>query len=199
MSANEGGHGTNNKQNGFNDSHADDDDDDDKHGKSRGDSNELKTPSSSKDASKNSTSRKKGTMTEDTCSASTAVTATSLTPYTPYTAASDTSSGSHLQTVEMERRREQLQHQIIILSVATSMAVGFFIWTLLPLAALVALGFLATSAGLLSRATYQRLLLEYQEIVAGEGFGRYLPPGLYQQLTELSLHEFMMDGSFARE
>ena len=163
--------------------------------------NDWTTPSVSKTDTKKRRRHHhhRGDSTGGTCSLSTDVTATALS--SPMTAFSEASGESHHhEVVEFSERRNQLQQQIMVLSITSSAALGFFVLTVLPFAALVAMSLLAASLGLLSYTTYQRLVLEYQQIVAGEGFGRYLWPGIYQLLTEGSLHQFLtQDNTFVRE
>lgn len=148
----------------------------------------FKTPS--KDNNKNK--KNSNNEAEESCSA-TAVTSTALTPMTVGSLAS-----SH-QDQDLEERRHHLQHQVVLLSVATTTTLAMFILTAIPFTILVAFSMFAASAGLLSYTAFQRLLLEYQDIVATEGFGRYLPQSLVQPLTQTSLHQYMRDDTFMRE
>jgi len=104
------------------------------------------------------------------------------------------------EVVHVESRRLRLQRQMIVLGVISSAGLGVFFLAILPMAAIVAWIIFVTSFGLLSRTGVQRLQLEYQQIVAGQGLGRYLPAALYRYLTEESLHQFLtQDNSSAQE
>lgn len=173
---------------------ANDDDDDDRGRKKNNNKfNDWKTPSPSKTSGKKK--KKTEAMTEDT--------ATALTPMTAASVASTTqsqpSASQNESAVELDQRRDQLQHQMMLLSVTTVVAMSYVIVTLVPIMTLFLFGLMATSAGLLSYTAFQRLWFEYQEIVRTTGFARFLPPSLLQQLSEISLHEYLMDGSFAQE
>lgn len=169
---------------------------------------DWQTPSSSSqnDDIKKRRRRNRGNSTagDDTCSMSTTSTAVGtamlLPPMTTTGFATGTPSSSSHCIVELDERRDRLQQQMMMLSATSTTALGVFVVTVLPMAAILAIGLLFASLGLLSFTTYQRLVLEYQQIVAGQGFGRFLPTGLYQQLTEGSLHQFMtQDNDFVRE
>ena len=104
-----------------------------------------------------------------------------------------------LHQMEVEVQRDQLQHQMILLSVATTATFAMFILTVIPFVTLVTFSLLATSAGLLSYTAFQRLVLEYQEMIASEGFARFLPASMISLLTNQSLHQFLRDDTFVRE
>lgn len=138
--------------------------------------------------------------TEESDSASTVgVTCHVLTPArTVGTEVSSAGSLSH-PIVDTDLRREQLYHQTIVLSIATVVSLGVVILTIIPIYIVAALAAFAASGGLLSYAAFNRLLLEYQEIVAGDGLIQLLPASLVRNLTQLSLHQFMRDDTFVRE
>lgn len=133
---------------------------------------------------------------EESCSEATAITSTALTPMTVGSLAS---TGSETHQMEVEVQRDKLQHQMVLLSVATTATLAIFILTIVPFVTLLTFSLLATSAGLLSYTAFQRLVLEYQEIIAREGFGRFLPPSMISLLTNQSLHQFLRDDTFVRE
>lgn len=149
---------------------------------------QMKTPPSKKAPRK----RQEG-ESDEASDASTAMTSTALTPMTVGSLAS-----TQHPMMELERR-DQLHQQMILLSLTTMATFAFFVTTIVPFTILVAFGLFGTSAGLLSYAGYQRLLIELQELAAGDGFAQLLPMGLVQTLTQTSIHEFMRDDTFFRE
>jgi hypothetical protein len=46
---------------------------------------------------------------------------------------------------------------------------------------------------------YQRARLEYQSMITGQGIGRFLPQSLYDQLVNVSFHDWMVNGTFVQE
>jgi hypothetical protein len=138
--------------------------------------------------------------TEESDSASMVeVTCQALTP--ARTVGTEVSSAGSLSQpiVDIDLRREQLYHQTVVLSIATVVSIGVVILAIIPIYVVAALAAFAASGGLLSYVAFNRLLLEYQEIVAGDGLLQFLPASLVQNLTQLSLHQFMRDDTFVRE
>lgn len=181
-------------------------DEDDRKPPATPNNNKWNTPSVTKKRRR----RNRGDSTVDTDSTSdiTAIATELYTPGTDFSVASlspnDTTQKSTTEVVQPvlppEQRRLQLQQQMMVFSAASSVAFGAVVLSVLPMVAILAIGLLAASLGLLSNAAYQRLLLEYQQIVSGDGFGRYLSPSIYQQLTEGSLHQYLtQDNQFVRE
>ena len=193
-------------QNGYGGSGGGNDDDDRKPPAKPNNDSKWNTPNDTNKRRR----RNRGDSTVGTSSTAdiTAIATELYTPGTEFSVASLSPNDTHqksttdvaAQQVPAEQRRIQLQQQMLIFSAASSVAFGTLILSILPMVAILAIGLLAASLGLLSNAAYQRLLLEYQQIVSGEGFGRYLSPTIYQHLTEGSLHQYLtQDNQFVRE
>ncbi|CAB9498395.1 ubiquitin carboxyl-terminal hydrolase [Seminavis robusta] len=136
-------------------------------------------------------------------SPSTGVICTVLTPTPAMTEASEVSTADgHYDSstaYALNLRRDQLYHQMFLLSVATAAAWAVLIATLLPWNVLLALSAVAVSSGLLSFVGFQRFLLEFRLVLAGDGLVQFLPQSMVDQLTNTSLHQFMRDDTFFRE
>jgi hypothetical protein len=154
----------------------------------------MKDPSPSKKKDPRKT-HQGGGETDDSSDASTAVDSTALT--TPMTVGS-LASTTHHHPVELERR-DQLQQQMILLSVTTMATLAVFISTIIPMTILLAFGLFATSAGALTYTSYQRLLLQYRDMIAGDGLAQFLPASWVQALTQSSVHEVLRDDTVFRE
>jgi len=74
-----------------------------------------------------------------------------------------------------------------------------FLVAYLPLAAILFLLAFVASAMLSSYSLFQYLVAEVNRTVQGRGFGHFISDSMYNQLTELTLHEWMQDSSFTRE
>lgn len=169
------------------DEHDDDEDNDEKHDNAP---RPLETP-----FKKRCKKTQRVEAASSSSSVSTAATSVALTPMSVNSEVA-TPASHH---VELDRRREQLHQQMIVLFVAAVVTAIAIIVAFVPFFLLVGLGTLAVSTGALSYSVYRRLLLEYQQIVSGDGLSSLLPESVNQQLTDMTLHEFLTDNSFPRE
>mmetsp|Transcript_99 Transcript_99/g.134 ORF Transcript_99/g.134 Transcript_99/m.134 type:complete len:394 (-) Transcript_99:68-1249(-) len=92
-----------------------------------------------------------------------------------------------------------LYWQLIILAATSTTSLGASIILLLPFPVLLAL---ALSVSSFMYMVYVVILLFYNkrdQIIQVDGIGNYLPPSVYNLLTESTLHEWLQDTSFTLE
>eukprot|EP00574_Skeletonema_japonicum_P002033 CAMPEP_0201739282 /NCGR_PEP_ID=MMETSP0593-20130828/45699_1 /ASSEMBLY_ACC=CAM_ASM_000672 /TAXON_ID=267983 /ORGANISM="Skeletonema japonicum, Strain CCMP2506" /LENGTH=690 /DNA_ID=CAMNT_0048233545 /DNA_START=48 /DNA_END=2121 /DNA_ORIENTATION=- len=151
--------------------------------------------------------------------APTSSTGKQLVPATPSSVATEETAGSTLctQTPLTVRRRQSsrrgqssrpslrrqyqlLQSQTILLLGGSALGLLLFLFFALPLAAFVSFALMIASIGALvpvaSSAARARYELEMQHPL---GLLRYLPESLRVLLTETSLHQWMVEGTFVQE
>ena len=100
---------------------------------------------------------------------------------------------------DMDQRGRALLRQTTVLLVTSTSSFVLFLFLSLPFSALVSLFIFVSSTYLI---TYNIILygsVQFELIVQGRGFGDYLSEYMYNQLTELTLHEWLQDGSFTLE
>ena len=140
--------------------------------------------------------RKKRPRESQSCSSSVSTAATSTVVLTPM---SVISTGANSQTDEMQSRRLYLQQLLFYQAILVTFIFVALLLIFVPWSLLLGSSALAASTGALSYTAYRRLQLEYQEVLAGDGFARFLPNSIHQLLTETSFHAFMSDNTFVRE
>ena len=99
----------------------------------------------------------------------------------------------------LEDQRSRLESQTMQLGIASGATLVAITVTFVPLQLLVGmLIFFTMMIGLLY-TLYQRAMLEYQNVVTGRGLGDYLPPNLYDQLANISFHDWMVNGTWIQD
>lgn len=95
--------------------------------------------------------------------------------------------------------RSLMQRQILHLGLASSGAMSVFIISVVP--AHILMGITVVFLLWLSffYRLFQMLRLDYQRALNGRGLGDLLPESWYDQLVNVSFHDFMTDGTFVRE
>jgi hypothetical protein len=88
---------------------------------------------------------------------------------------------------------------LVILSGVSSASFAALVFLLLPFPAFVALVVFSTSLYYTLQFCFQLLAGHIQTVMQRRGIGDYLPPYIYNQLTNLTLHEWMQDTSFSLE
>jgi len=92
-----------------------------------------------------------------------------------------------------------MQRQVLHLGLASSGAMSIFVISVVPLNILMGV----TVVFLLWLSFFYRLFQmmqrDYQTALRGRGLGDLLPESWYDQLVNVSFHDFMTDGTFARE
>ena len=101
---------------------------------------------------------------------------------------------------EQQQQRQALTNQITHLAIASGGSMVVFILATIPVPILVGMAMILFLLSTLLRKLYQRAVLEYQTtILQGRGVAQYLPESITSQLVHISIHEWMMDGSFMQE
>jgi len=135
--------------------------------------------------------------TEASTVASTALASTPMIKLLPQSRSGKSSRTNSLDL--LTRQRQMLSRETYLLLFFSSGTLFAFLYFYLPMMALISLGMFTSSTSLLFYTFVQRLMLEYENLIRGRGLGDYLPESLYRTLAETTLHEFMMDNSFAME
>lgn len=93
----------------------------------------------------------------------------------------------------------QFQTQVLVLGGTSLASIFAFISIIIPASALAALALFMASTSLLFYQVYQYLLQQYGQVINGRGIGDFLPGWLFSMLVEDSIHEQLLDESFALE
>lgn len=110
---------------------------------------------------------------------------------------SEAATARHRTDIQMERRR--YLRQLRTLGLATGATVALSAASIIPAPLLIAMIVLIGILALLIQTVIQVARFELQLLMQGRGIGDYLPTGLYEQLTQRSIHEFMSDRTMVDE
>lgn len=107
----------------------------------------------------------------------------------------------HLATIVEEHAATgpPIATQVAVLGGTSALSFVMFILMMIPMEALAALCLAIASLVLLGFQLYQHARRGLQDAVNGRGIGDYLPSWLFSMLVEDSIHEQMLDDSFALE
>ena len=108
-------------------------------------------------------------------------------------------SSVHTNLSNLEEQRLRLNAQTMRWGVAAGATVTTVTLTFVPIQLLVGLAMIITFLLGVMYTLYQRAQLEYQNIVTGRGLGEYLPEEMYDQLANVSFHDWMANGTFIQE
>jgi hypothetical protein len=123
-------------------------------------------------------------------------------PRTPPPAGSTTTTaGSSIRTelVVTNEDRERVSAQIRRLTIASGGSLAVFVVSVIPLPIVAGMLVVLSTFMALFYKLYERALVEYQIILQGQGFGQFLPDSIYDQLVNMSFHEWMVEGTFVQE
>jgi hypothetical protein len=100
--------------------------------------------------------------------------------------------------VRTDRAITLYRHVQILVGISFT-SLGAFSIVVIPLPALLALLISLGSFALIVKLCIQWIRSEIQEIMDGHGIGPYLPSYVYNQLTEMTLHEWMQDTTLTQQ
>jgi hypothetical protein len=106
---------------------------------------------------------------------------------------------SSAEMVEEPTNAVNLYAQAAVLAGVSAASFGTVVVLLLPFPVLIALSTFLISSLWMMYLLVHLIGRQYRSIVRGRGIGDYLPSWIYNQLTELTLHEWMQDTGFTRE
>ena len=100
---------------------------------------------------------------------------------------------------DLDQRGRALRRQTTLLLVTSTSSFVLFLFLYLPFAVLVSLFVFVSSTSFIIYNIFLYGSVQFEQIVQGRGFGDYLSEYMYNQLTELTLHEWLQDSSFTLE
>jgi hypothetical protein len=114
------------------------------------------------------------------------------------TPANDTYFEERNMTVRTERA-VTLYRQVQILVGVSISSLGAFSIFVLPIPALISLLIYLGSLALVGNLCIRWIMSEIQAMMHGQGIGPFLPAYIYDQLTEMSLHDWMTDTTWTQQ
>jgi len=89
-------------------------------------------------------------------------------------------------------QRQRLNSQAFHLSIASGASAGILVLYTVPAQLLVGMAMVFALFASLMFTLYRRAVLEYNAVVRGQGVGDVLPESIFEQLVNMSLHDWMI-------